>query len=75
MYVHGLGDAQEAEAMRYERDYGWLDKYSCKCPNCGEEGQTPFDYKYDDCYGYDDEPDMILIYECQDCGHEWEEYA
>ena len=52
-----------------------MDKYPCKCPKCGEEGESPIDYKYDECYGYDDEPDMILIYECSNCGHEWEKFA
>jgi hypothetical protein len=72
-YVHGLGDAQEAASKRFDEKYGWLSQHPLECPNCNEAGIIPYDHRFEGDYD-DDFPDCILMYNCDYCGHEYEEY-
>ena len=73
-YVYGLGDAQEAASRYDEQKYEWLDNHQCKCPECDAIGISPYNHKFEGGYDDDDFPDCILMYICDECGHEWEEY-
>lgn len=75
MYVHGLGDAQEELARRYEETYdnttdAALMKFAktCKCNKCGNLAAD--DYYCDDIQfdGYDEATAIVWI-DCFECGH------
>jgi len=67
MYVHGLGDAQEAYAKEDEIKYAWLDSIKITCPKCKSTNCGYDDYEEE----YIDYNDVIVTFDayCEDCEH------
>jgi len=75
MYVHGLGDAQEELARRFDEQYdnttdAALERFTktCKCNKCGEIAADDYYCEDIEFEGYDEAYAQVFI-DCYQCGH------
>jgi len=67
-YIHGLGDAQEAEAARWDAETEWINGIEMKCPHC-----ESLDTEWEDMEDESDEWGIETTFQCvcQSCGKDF----
>ena len=68
MYVHGLGDAQEALAEQWDRDNEWINGIKMPCPHC-KSTDTDWEDKEEESDEWGIEVTFYCV--CQGCGKDF----